>query len=817
VRTTIRVLVLVLLCAFAAQAQTTSVSGTITASDGQAYVNGTYTFQLVGGQGPYYLGGVLMTTGQVTITGTLNSSGAFSAVAVGKTASISPAGTSWLFTACPLASAPCWSQNIGTVSGTTLDISSTITPPAIKVTPTPNVLPLAYQDSEIQGPVVGTNYFNLTSSVARVCTAISGGVCTWASSGGTPAVSSVFGRTGAITAQVGDITPANTTGLSGSGASPIIGYYFGPNCPVANSVQCFFTNADTQIANDCTWASSGTTVTCATSHFAAGDVGKRVAGYLKTDSFGTTFGCVAGRTAFSSMTTGTLTISTFTSATQIALSGNPANTATSNHGCLIWGTPDDTNASTLETAYSAVTSFCPKVFLAAANYWFSSPHFSSNPVGCLALPSLVGDTAPFTSQFGNMVLTSGFELEGRGPGATTIYLGPDFPNGDSCARTQGGITNACFLVPIEGKFSDFQISGGGQLTCQVASGKNLIGVTVGTLQNISLTNFCESNGGGVVVGIKADLLAQIYQVNNSGFGATCLQTVANEPYVQAFKLACENSPTANLDILGDGGTTPTFTCYGCLLLGSISALSNNVVQAAAGANVRLIGGVIANCEAGSGCSSTATALVKSSGASIYLTDVMEIAQGGASIVGGINCAAASSNIYLARTTLAEIGNANYGGNNSGCTLYDLGGNGPLFTGVANNGLLGSVVADGRSVMFSCTGTANASVTNSLYGSGPNITVTTCSGQTSTLGTGIPFQQARTISGVICTSSATTVSVVCTVMKNGSTTSTTCTMTASQRCNNFTTTAVSAGDLLSGEIVTGAAETGANIKMQILWQ
>ena len=614
------------------------------------------------------------------------------------------------------------------------------------------------------------------------------------------------------------LASGSSSGSGASNAAPNMAFYFTNACQVSNTGQCFFTSANTQLANDCTWSNASTTLTCATSHFVAGDVGKRVAGYFKTDSFGSAFGCVAGRISFSSMTTGTLTIASVQSGTQVTLSGNPSNTATGNNGCFIWGTPDDANASTFETSYAAISAFCPKVMLAAAGYWFSSPHFSTNPTGCLALPSLVGNGAVA----GAMVYTAGFELEGRGPGNTVIYLGPDFPNGDPCTRAQGNITNACFLVPVEGKWSDFQLLGGGQLTCQVPANKNLIGVTVGTLQNLALVNFCEAAAGGQI-GIKADLLTQIHQVNSSGFGNTCLQTVANEPYVQAFKLACENSPGggtigASVDVMADGGTTPTFTCWGCLLLGGISVTgTNNIVQMAAGSTVRLIGGVVANCEAGSGCVSTGTALVKNSGGNLYMTDVTGIAQGGAALVGGINCAAASSNNYLERTTLANIANANYGGNNAGCKLYDLGGNGSLYAGIANNGLLGSVIADGRSLMFSCTGVANASVTNSLYGSGPNITATTCAGQTSTLGTGIPFQQARTIAGIIATSSATTVSVAATLMVNGSATSTTCTMTAATRCNNFTTTAVNPGDLLSVKIVTGAAETGANIQVQALWQ
>ena len=602
------------------------------------------------------------------------------------------------------------------------------------------------------------------------------------------------------------------TGSTTNPAAPIMALYFTNACPTSNTGQCWYTPANTQTANDCTWSNAGTTLTCATSHFAATDVGKRVAGYLMNGVPSNIFGCVIGRTSFSSMTTGTLTISGFTSGTQITLSGTPSNTATSNQGCFVWGTPDDTTATAFEAYYDALVGFCPKVMLAAANYWFSSPHFSSQPNGCANLGTLEGATATY----GNMVYTAGFELEGRGPGNTVINLGPDFPNGDTCTRSIGNITNACFLVPLEGKWSDFQISGVGQSTCQVTAGRNLIGVTVGTMQNITLSNMCWRTNG--MIGIKADLLAQLYQVNSSGWGTHCFQTTTAGSYVQAFKLACENSggeaiaSGSSVDVLA-GGAGIQFQCWGCLLLGGLASTNQNVVQVASGANARFNGTIIANCEAGSNCSTTATALVKNSG-TIYLTDVVGIAQGGASLVGGINCALSGATVYMERSSMANIGNANYG-DVAGCNLVDLGGNSALFTGTSS--LAGNVIADGRQTEFSCTGTANASATNSLYGTGPNVTSTTCAGQTSTLGAGIPFPQARTIAGIICTSSATTVSVACTVMVNGSPTSTTCTMTAATRCSNLTTTAVNPADLLSARIVTGAAETGANIKMQVIWQ
>jgi hypothetical protein len=154
--------------------------------------------------------------------------------------------------------------------------------------------------------------------------------------------------------------------------------------------------------------------------------------------------------------------------------------------------------------------------------------------------------------------------------------------------------------------------------------------------------------------------------------------------------------------------------------------------------------------------------------------------------------------------------------NSTNTVNDEGGN-TWTMGSAASVFSGLLIADGHSVKGICTGTANASVTNSLYGTGPNIDSTTCAAQTSTLGAGYVVSGSRTLQGLVCTSSATTVSVACTLVVNGSATALTCTMAAAIACNDWVhSVALNDGDLVSERIVTGAAETGANIKMIAMW-
>ena len=77
------------------------------------------------------------------------------------------------------------------------------------------------------------------------------------------------------------VTPTASSGSNGvgSGASPIMGYYLGNNCPTTNAGKCFFTPNNTQIDINCTWSNASTTVTCSDNPFVAGDVGKQVGGW----------------------------------------------------------------------------------------------------------------------------------------------------------------------------------------------------------------------------------------------------------------------------------------------------------------------------------------------------------------------------------------------------------------------------------------------------------------------------------------------------------------------------------------------------------
>jgi hypothetical protein len=196
-------LLLALLWGATSYAQVT-VTGTVTDANSQAFANGTYQFTFAtaaGIPGPYSFNGANFPV-STTYSGSLDSSGAFSQ-AMAPNNQITPSGSQWILRFCPAADAPCYQTQLA-INGAG-SITSSLTPPAIQVQAGLLNQPKAYADSEITSPVVGFVYYNLTSGALRVCTVSV--PCTWvAVATGAAGVSSVFTRTGAVTAQSGDYT-----------------------------------------------------------------------------------------------------------------------------------------------------------------------------------------------------------------------------------------------------------------------------------------------------------------------------------------------------------------------------------------------------------------------------------------------------------------------------------------------------------------------------------------------------------------------------------------------------------------------------------
>src|SRR5438105_2413651 len=101
------------------QAQSTTVSGTITDLGSQTWKNGTYDFQFI--PNPQHPGGPYTWTGgplTPNISGLLSDIGTYS-VSVPSNTAISPSGSSWAITFCPLATAHCYAMGNVTITGAT--------------------------------------------------------------------------------------------------------------------------------------------------------------------------------------------------------------------------------------------------------------------------------------------------------------------------------------------------------------------------------------------------------------------------------------------------------------------------------------------------------------------------------------------------------------------------------------------------------------------------------------------------------------------------------------------------------------------------
>jgi hypothetical protein len=726
-----------------AEGQTTTVTLNVTDSNSVIWANGTYTATLnpPAGRPPsdYFVGGVALTPGQKTLTGSLNAGGSASFSLTSNT-SITPAQTTWAFQVCFTTGNPCYFSAPFTITGGTQTVN--LTPPPVQ------------------------------------------------SGGG------------------GGGSSSNGTGGSANPAGPILGYYLGPQCPAGNTGKCFLTPANTVQFNDCNWTTGGPTVTCAGSHFTAADVGKNVMGGNTCASTSSTLNSNPGVNGQISTTT-SVTIAAFISATQVTLSATPANSSGGgNVNCFIYGNNDDAAASAVDTALQADPQ-CQRLFMVTAGYFFKSPHFFTQPPACANTTIMAGAVNP---GFGNVSLPAGFEWIGTGPNPTTIFLDPAFPNGDACthksttSQAQGG----CFAVPLMGKWRDLQLNGGPQFQAPNMAAKNLITAAVAELTNVTCVDYGAFTNS---VGLNRSFLVMTNNWNNAGCGSIGEQFETNAGGNVGVRDVIEESAGNSISVNAGAG----YTCFWCdFALPRAGTSPGAIVIGQHGGILRFFGGVIAPSNA-SGGAVTGLVLYKDDGGGSFfgdstLFDLTNAPTGN----GGIWCAAAGCQVSLVNGSGINAAGSNFAYQDGSGGILNIDRSfkwtGP-FTDAA---ITGSVSSSGNSLYATCTGVANASATLGLFGTGPNATTTTCT--STTIGSGIVSDSARSAAAILCTSTATTVSVACKLVLNGTpSASLLCTMTATTHCENYTAVAINKGDLISAEIVTGAAETGANIKLFILWQ
>src|SRR5271170_8362352 len=259
------ILCLAFLLGFAVQvqAQSTTVSGTITDAGVQSWNSGTYQFTFVPNQAyqpePQYAwtGGALTQN----FAGTLSGTGTYS-VSIPSNSAISPAGSTWAVTFCPLANSTCYFAGNITITGGTQTISPA--PPAISISLTGTSSPSTrvYSTSEVAAAPLGAQIF-LIGTGTQTCTAVTGNVCnTWtsASGGSSFPVTSAQSVNNGGSISVGAGTNGSIAGVQTAG--PPLGTYFTNQCPIPNTLSCAYTPANAIQYVGASWNSGSPTISC---------------------------------------------------------------------------------------------------------------------------------------------------------------------------------------------------------------------------------------------------------------------------------------------------------------------------------------------------------------------------------------------------------------------------------------------------------------------------------------------------------------------------------------------------------------------------
>jgi hypothetical protein len=585
-----------------------------------------------------------------------------------------------------------------------------------------------------------------------------------------------------------------------------------PGTGTLANLPCVFVYDDGRIVTDVTTANGSSTITCPNSDcnfVSAKDVGKTV---WVWNSANQTIVCAFDFIA---------TVNNANSITTTTASDCNANlTAT---GILVYGHKDGNSFASPDNLGTLQTNLgCSDVILPS----FSANPPSGNNVGGFMLtdhgflnaaPS--GNGSMCGLAINNLALPG---MEG-GIGQTFFVMTPDFQwpgqvhGATSCPTVAGSTGSVCFGgvgINARGIFiQSYGFSVGGPTSSTAVYGSN-----GGRSESINVNLDLGSSYPNAANIVEIDLIGPTTHFSQGG-----AQINNSTLYVNGIQ-SCQSDSTGPIYTYTSFCANGHHVSAGSTWVDTASLLTNGQIDGTFVGIGSVVyspayGGIAGSLNTGSKATNAA-ARISCTGCKINSYGPI----GGNSV--GI-WAQASGSVVSIRDTQANCppsggASANPIAVSNGGLFIDAGGNVAPCTTNSNTVLVqpgGLLIGNAQnSVIGTCTGTANASATNSLYGTGPNVTATTCPGQTATLGAGIQVQgSGHTIYSLTCTSTATTVSVACTVMVNGVAQTSTCTMTAATFCADGThQVALNNGDLVSLKIVTGAAETGANIKAIAVW-
>jgi hypothetical protein len=587
-------------------------------------------------------------------------------------------------------------------------------------------------------------------------------------------------------------SPALNAGLIGSaagGATPGVqaGIY---------AVSGFGLHNDGRFIPDVTTSSGHNTISCPNNdcNFTTADNGKIC--------FATNMSSGGGGPFTSSLVIlpqGTLTV---TGAQTGTCSGGNATQTVTAAGVLVWGHDDTTP---LQNAFAATLGTCSTLFLPGVNSQ------GTGPAVMLVQSAEFGVTGA-TGTYANCGTGNGSNGRGvtiAGSSSTSSYIIPT-PNFSAASCTFGHSGTACFFGLPDGiRLRDFTIYGAGNSEPGAAfnglTGADIIGNNWVSVRNMQFLGWGANNtsGKGLGTGIQINALyAVMDHVDEDGFGATgvlasnAAELIANQFFDNGADVLNVDGGAA-LPIVSVGGTYGDAGNAHCVI--KVSGGIFNSFGDIVGYAVTEVGAGYQVCVEGSGV------------ANLY-GDYIDTTQ--PSTVGVY--VPASGGIARLRDTVINQGQSGDTAIQNTGTIFDLGGN--TISGTTNYSGAGNYIALGHQLTGACTGTASSSSTLGLYGTGPNQTTTACT--STTIGSGVVMTAPGTLATLIVTASnagASASSGVVTVLKNGSTTTITCTIGTGTACQDGThTVSYVAGDLISLEFTTQGTETLAGVKASVVF-
>ena len=613
---TFLLLLVLLAVAASAEAQSTTVSGQVTDTDGQAWNNGTFVFTFVTNPNYPIFSNYSWTGGTLpfTVSGSMNATGGYS-VSVPSNSAITPINSQWSLKVCPQGSGSCVTIANTTITGATQTVN--VTPSGIRINLSSATPPVsAYADAEIVGAIIGSQYYNLTTTGNRVCQAVTGSTCTtWNSAGGVSPNSPV---------------PANQAQ--------------GPTYNVRN----YGAIGDAKKTTTAVTTNGSASVTDATSTpWLSTDVGKRIF-------------CI-GNGGNTALTVTIATIATFVNSGSITVNTTGTANAQSSSVC-VWFTQKDTaafqaaNAAALQPLTSIITSSGPTL---------SQPGNIFCPKGGYVVDS------PFFVQVGASGNTLGVSFIGESRSSCIIYVSPDV------VTVSGSYIMA--TVSTDGAvFSDFTVDCSRANINTAGAGFRFNSYNTGTIKNLAVYGCANGGSGGLGLfqwNAITDVLIDNIRLNNTSSPAgdsPFVLTAGNAVHIRNWYTTNPSgfpSFITSSGSINSAGGPRSVTQAGVIIEDSVfDEGANPGMLTLNNSNVTVIGSSFFD--------GTATGITLDGFSSLFITNSHIAPFGGACSGGNRNALTlvSGSNVYATGNTFESCGTGAAVSGPAGALFADLGGN-----------------------------------------------------------------------------------------------------------------------------------------------